>query len=84
MDNGWNSEAAVKNIKNVAGKLGIDYQSFVLDWEEFKDLQLAFLKASVPEAETPTDIAIPAALHQIAAQYRISIFQRRQFCTEGI
>ncbi len=85
MDNGWNSEAAVKNIKNVAGKLGIDYQSFVLDWEEFKDLQLAFLKASVPEAETPTDIAIPAALHQIAAQYRIKyIISGGNFATEGI
>ena len=55
LDNGWNSEEAVLNIKNVAKKLGIDYESYVLDWDEFKDLQLAFLKASVPEAEqTPT------------------------------
>ena len=60
MDNGWNSEKAVVNIKNITRKLGIDYESYVLDWEEFKDLQLSFLKASVPEAETPTDIAIPA------------------------
>jgi N-acetyl sugar amidotransferase len=85
MDNGWNSEAAVKNIKNVAGKLGIDYQSYVLDWEEFKDLQLAFLKASVPEAETPTDIAIPAALHRIAAENKIKfIISGGNFATEGI
>ncbi len=85
MDNGWNSEAAVQNIKNVAAKLGIDYQSYVLDWEEFKDLQLAFLKASVPEAETPTDIAIPAALHKIAAQNNIKyIISGGNFATEGI
>ena len=68
MDNGWNSEEAVLNIRNVASKLGIDYESNVLNWDEFKDIQLAFLKASVPEAETPTDIAIPAAMHKIAAK----------------
>ena len=61
----------VKNIKNIASKLGIDYQSFVLNWEEFKNLQLSFLKASIPEAETPTDIAIPAALHKVADQFNI-------------
>ena len=44
MDNGWNSEEAVLNIKNVASKLGIDYESYVLNWEEFKDIQLAFFK----------------------------------------
>ena len=85
MDNGWNSEAAVKNIKNVLTKLGIDYQSYVLDWDEFKDLQLAFLRASIPEIETPTDIAIPAALHKVAAENNIKyIVSGGNFATEGI
>lgn len=85
MDNGWNSEEAVLNIKNVAKKLGIDYESYVLDWEEFKDIQLAFLKASVPEAETPTDMAIPAAIHKIAAKYRVKyVLSGGNFATEGI
>lgn len=85
MDNGWNSEEAVMNIKNVAKKLGIDYESYVLDWEEFKDLQLSFLKASVPEAETPTDVAIPAACHYFAAKYGVKyIISGGNFATEGI
>jgi N-acetyl sugar amidotransferase len=85
LDNGWNSEEAVQNIRNIAQKLGIDYESYVLDWEEFKDLQLSFLKASVPEAETPTDIAIPAALHKIAAKYGIKyVISGGNFATEGI
>ncbi len=85
LDNGWNSEDAVLNIRYVAEKLGIDYMSYVLDWEEFKDLQLAFLKASVPEAETPTDIAIPAALHKVAADHGIRyIISGGNFATEGI
>jgi N-acetyl sugar amidotransferase len=85
MDNGWNSEKAVVNIKNITRVLGIDYESYVLDWEEFKSLQLAFLKASVPEAETPTDVAIPAALHSVAAKHGIRyILSGGNLATEGI
>ena len=85
MDNGWNSEKAVVNIKNITRGLGIDYESYVLDWEEFKSLQLAFLKASVPEAETPTDVAIPAALHSVAAKHGIKyILSGGNLATEGI
>jgi N-acetyl sugar amidotransferase len=85
LDNGWNSEKAVANIKNITRKLGIDYESYVLDWEEFKDLQLSFLKASVPEAETPTDIAIVAALHSVAAKHGIKyILSGGNLATEGI
>jgi len=85
MDNGWNSDTAVKNIKSVARRLGIDYQSVVLDWEEFRDLQLAFLRASLPEIETPTDIAIPAALHHVASENGVRfIIMGGNYATEGI
>ena len=85
MDNGWNSEEAVLNIRNITKKLDLDYESYVLDWQEFKDLQLSFLKASVPEAETPTDVAIVAALHHVAAKHNIRyILSGGNLATEGI
>lgn len=85
MDNGWNTAIAVRNIKTVIEKLRLDYTSCVLDWEEFKDLQLAFLKASVPEIETPTDIAIPAALHRVAVENKVRhIVAGGNVWTEGI
>jgi hypothetical protein len=85
MDNGWNSDVATRNIKRVAEGLSIDYASFVLDWAEFRDLQLAFLRASVPEIETPTDIAIPAALHKVAVQHGVHfIISGGNLATEGI
>lgn len=85
MDNGWNSEEAVNNIKKVCNKLDIDYQSYVLDWEEFKDIQLAFFKSSIVEIEIPTDIAIPAALHKVAVENNIKyIISGGNFATEGI
>jgi len=85
LDNGWNSEISVKNIKNLARILEFDYESFVLDWEEFRDIQLSFLRASIPEMETPTDIAIPGALHKVAAKYGVKyILSGGNFATEGI
>jgi hypothetical protein len=58
MDNGWDSELAVKNIEEALKRLGIDLYTEVLDWEEFKDLQVAMLEASTPDSEVPSDHAI--------------------------
>lgn len=85
LDNGWNSEEAVQNIKYVTRRLEIDYESYVLDWEEFRELQIAFLKASIPEADTPTDVAIVAALHYYAGKYGVKyIISGGNIATEGI
>ena len=46
--------------------MGIDLYTHVLDWEEFKDLQVAFLKASTPDSEIPSDHAISALLANMA------------------
>ena len=42
-DNGWNSELAVKNIEAVLNKLDIDLYTYVVNWPEFRDLQMSFL-----------------------------------------
>ena len=67
-DNGWNSELAVSNIEKVLRRLDIDLHTYVVDWEEFRDLQLAFLKASTPDGEVPTDHGIFALLWKEAAR----------------
>ena len=58
VDNGWNSSTSVKNIFKLVNALKIDYKSYVLPWKKYQNVQKAFLKASVPEADTPTDLAI--------------------------
>jgi N-acetyl sugar amidotransferase len=68
LDNGWNSELAVANIEKTLKTLGIDLYTHVIDWEEFRDLQISFLKASTPDGEVPTDHAIFALLYQVAAE----------------
>lgn len=71
LDNGWNSELAVNNIENCLKKLGIDLHTHVIDWEEFRDIQLSFLKASVSDAEAPTDHGISAILYRVAAAHGV-------------
>jgi len=84
IDNGWNTELSVDNIKNAVSKLDVDLYTKVLDWEEFKDLQVSFLKASVPDVEIPTDIAIRSVLFQAAAKEKVNyIITGVSFRTEG-
>lgn len=70
-DNGWNSELSVMNIENIVSKLGLDLFTYVINWEEFKDLQLSYLKASVVDIEAITDHAIFATLYRLAGEKNI-------------
>ncbi len=73
-DNGWNNELAVANIEQIVTKLGFDLHTFVMDWQEFRDLQRAYFKASVLDLEVPTDHMIFGALYQIASKHKITSF----------
>jgi len=84
-DNGWNAALAVHNIESVLRKLDIDLFTHVVDWEEFRDLQLSFLRASVPDAEIPTDHGIWALLFQTAARFKIRyVISGTNISTESI
>ncbi len=85
LDNGWNSPISNENVKNIAKLLNFDFESYTLDWEEFRQMQIAFLRASVPDIEAPTDMAIPAVLHYFAAKHNVKyIVSGGNFTTEGI
>ncbi len=92
-DNGWNSENAVSGtkkvhsydeIENLCKNLNVDLYTHVANWEEFKDLQKSFLKASVPDAEVPTDWVIFSVLFQQASKHNVKyIIHGHSFRTEG-
>ena len=85
LDNGWNSELAVKNIENIVQKLNIDLYTLVVNWQEFKDIQLSYLKASVVDIEVVSDHAILATMFKLARQYGINfIISGTNMVTEHI
>lgn len=70
-DNGWNSELANHNIQRVCECLGFDLYTHVVDWPEFRDLQLSFIRAGVANVEAPSDHGIFACIYKIARKHRI-------------
>jgi len=67
LDNGWDSELAINNIERILKTLDIDLFTHVLDWENFRNLQIAVLRSSTVDCELPTDNAILAALYHQAS-----------------
>ncbi len=83
-DNGWNSELSVKNIENICAKTGFDLFTLVLDWEEFKDIQLSFFKAGVVDLELPYDYALIATAYKAALKHKIKyVLTGHNVVTEG-
>lgn len=84
VDNGWDSEISVNNIKNCIEKLSVDLYTYVIDWNEMRDILKSFVKASYIWADAPTDVALVSALYKVAAENRIKhILVGNNFRTEG-
>ena len=84
LDNGFNSKTAVGNIKKVTTALQIDLETFVIDYEEVKAVLRAYIRASLPWIDGPTDLAIKAALYQVAEREGVKyILNGSDFRSEG-
>src|SRR5512133_1046132 len=70
VDAGWNSQIAVNNIERLVDRLGLDLYTHVVDWEEMKDLQLAYFKSGVPHIDVPQDHAFFATMYDFASKYK--------------
>lgn len=65
-DSGWNTEEAVHNLKVLTGRMGLELYTCGVDPEEFRDVQLAYLKAGVVDLDVPTDHALYGSLFRAA------------------
>lgn len=85
VDAGWNSQIAVNNIERIVDKLGLDLYTHVINWEEMKDLQLAYFKSGVPHIDTPQDHAFFATMYNFASKYDVKyILTGANYSTECI
>lgn len=85
VDAGWNSQIAVNNIQRIVDGLGLDLFTEVIDWEEMKDLQLAFFKSGVPHIDTPQDHAFFATMYRFAVKHGVKyILTGANYSTECI
>ena len=83
VDAGWNTDRAVGNIRKLVDSLGLDLYTDVINWEEMKDLQIAFLKSQIPDQDMPQDIAFFSGLYRFARKNKIKyVLTGGNFSTE--
>lgn len=71
VDAGWNTDQAVGNIEKLVDGLGLDLYTEVINWEEMKDLQVAFLRSQISDQDLPQDAAFFSALYKFARKNNI-------------
>lgn len=74
VDAGWNSAAAVTNIESLIRKTGFDLHTVVIEWDEVRDVQLAFLKSGVYNQDFPQDHAFFTTLMRTANRFKVKSF----------
>ena len=85
VDAGWNSQTAVNNIECIIEKLNLDLFTEVIEWDEMRDLQLAFFKASVSHVDTPQDHVFFATMYNYAIENNIKyILTGANYSTESV
>lgn len=85
VDGGWNSELAVQNIENIVNYCGWHLHTIVIDWEEMKDLQLAYMKSGIANQDVPQDHAFFASLYHFATKFGVNyVISGGNIATESI
>ena len=85
VDGGWNTDKAVGNIEKLVDGLGLNLYTEVINWEEMKDLQVAFLKSQISHQDVPQDTAFLSGLYKFAQKHSIKyILTGGNYSTECI
>ena len=84
LDNGWSSNISLMNIEKMTRTLNIDLYTHVIDYTEVKSVLRSYLKAGLPWADCPTDIAIRAILFKMANKFNVKfVLTGHDFRSEG-
>jgi aminotransferase len=85
VDAGWNSELAVANIEKIVKHCQFDLHTHVVNWEEMRDLHLAYLRSGYSNQDVPQDHIFFASLYHFATKNKIRyILSGGNIATEGI
>jgi len=85
VDAGWNSELAVANIEKIVKHCNYDLHTHVVDWEEMRDLHLAYLRAGIANQDVPQDHVFFSSLYHFATRNGIRyILSGGNIATEGV
>jgi N-acetyl sugar amidotransferase len=85
VDAGWNSELAVSNIEAIVKYCGYDLHTHVVDWEDMRDLHLAYLRAGISNQDVAQDHIFFSSLYHFSIKNNIRyILSGGNIATESI
>lgn len=85
LDNGYNDPLADNNVQKLVEKLKVPFYRYRIDYQKFRELQAAFLKAGLINVEIPTDHILMATAFEMAKEYNIKwIISGGNVATESI
>jgi N-acetyl sugar amidotransferase len=85
VDAGWNSELSVANIERIVRHCKFDLHTHVVDWEEIRDLHLAYLRSGIANQDVPQDHIFFSSLYHFAVSNGIRhVLSGGNLATEGI
>ena len=85
VDAGWNSELSVYNIQKIITYCKYDLHTEVINWEDMKNLQLAYFKSGISNQDVPQDHIFFSTLYHYATQNNIKyILSGGNISTESI
>ena len=85
VDAGWNSELAMHNIERIVKYCGYDLHTQVINWQEIKDLHLAYLKAGIANQDVVQDHAFFASIYHFAVKNNIKyVINGGNIATESV
>lgn len=83
IDTGWNLPVAENNIKRMTDKLGVELHVIKMDWDEMREMQLAWFRTGLEAVDTPQDHAFIALIDRYACRLGIKyIFNGYNISTE--
>lgn len=85
VDAGWNLPVAEKNIRKICEKLNVDLHIEKMDFEEMRQMQIAFFKTGHAGLDAPQDHAFVAQIDKFSEELGVKyILNGYNICTEII
>ena len=83
IDAGWNLPVSEENIKRLTDKLGVELHIEKMDWNEMKEMQIAWFKTGLEMLDAPQDHAFIALIDKYSKDLGIKyILNGYNICTE--
>lgn len=85
IDAGWNLPVAEENIRRMTDKLGVELHIEKMDWDELREMQLAWFRTGLELLDAPQDHAFIALIDRYSMELNVKyILNGYNICTEII